>query len=203
MLVDSNDLDWVGESVGDPLDPSFVGETMSMPLDPEIIQKAKKAGIIKDSESFYNPIIGSSSTYLGTPQISQPESSGAADLSAQSSAQSDQNINITGPWSLDLIALDQILRHMDLALVQNKDAVMGYGALVSGNDNDTQRAIVSGSKTGDRLSLSVMLIDSLDLYRLDLSLDFHTTGTYIAYSTGGRMWSGDITGTAPLGILMP
>lgn len=180
MLVDSNDLDWVGESVGDPLDPGFVGETMSMPLDPDLIQKAEKAGIIKDTESLYNPTIGSTPTQ---------------------SAQYDQDINITGPWSLDLIALDQILRHMDLAIVQNKDAVMGYGALVSGND--TQRAIVSGSKTGDRLSLSVMLIDSLDLYRLDLSLDFHTTGTYIAYSTGGRMWSGDITGTAPLGILMP
>lgn len=203
MLVDSNDLDWVGESAGDPLDPGFVGETMSMPLDPELIQKAKEAGIIKDTESFSNPIIGSASTYLGTPQISQTENSGVTDLSAQSSAQSDQNINITGPWSLDLIALDQMLRHMDLALVQNKDAIMGYGALVSGNNTDTQRAIVSGSKTGNRLSLSVMLIDSLDLYRLDLSLDFHTTGTYIAYSTEGSTWSGDITGTAPLGILMP
>jgi hypothetical protein len=51
MLVDSNDLDWVGNSPGDPLDPSFVGETMSMPLDPELIQKARDAGIIKD----YNP----------------------------------------------------------------------------------------------------------------------------------------------------
>src|SRR5512138_3690877 len=128
MLVDSNDLDWVGESAGDPLDPGFVGETMSMPLDPELIQKARDAGIIKDANADpqYGSASGSGVTHLGTPFASmEPDGTGMGEASAQAG----QNVNVTGPWSLDLIALDQILRHMDLVLVQNKDVVMGYGAV--------------------------------------------------------------------------
>jgi hypothetical protein len=181
MLVDSNDLDWVGESAGDPLDPSFVGETMSMPLDPELIQKAREAGIIK----------GDGTSFAG----SEFDDNGMMEAPAQAG----QNVNITGVWSLDLIALDQILRHMDLALVQNKDVVMGYGAVIGGDD--TQRVTASGSKAGNRLSLTVMPIDELYLYKLDLSFDLHTTGTYTAHSANGSIWSGDIAGTAPMGIL--
>lgn len=116
------------------------------------------------------------------------------------SYQSEQNVNVTGPWSLDLIALDQIMRHLDIALVQNKDAIIGYGVMAEGND--TQRVIASGSQTGGRLSLNVMPIGSMDLYKLDLSFDLHTTGTYAAYSASGATWSGDIAGTAPLGVLI-
>ncbi len=176
MLVDSNDLDWVGESAGDPLDPSFVGETMSMPLDPELIQKAREAGIIKDDDS--------------------PHRSASA---TEAPAKAWQNVNVTGDWSLDLIALDQDMRHMDLTLAQNKDVVMGYGAVIGGND--TQRVTASGSNAGGRLSLTVMPVDELYLYKLDMSFDLHTTGTYTAYSTDGSTWSGDIAGTAPMGIL--
>ena len=196
MLVDSNDLDWVGESAGDPLDPSFVGETMSMPLDPELIQKARAAGIIKDANPPYRSTSGSGTTYLGTPFAgTELDETGMMEAPVQAG----QNVNVTGAWSLDLIALDQILRHMDIALVQNKDVVMGYGAVIGGDD--TQRVTASGSKTGNRLSLTVMPIDELYLYKLDLSFDLHTTGTYTAYSADGSIWSGDIEGTAPMGIL--
>jgi hypothetical protein len=196
MLVDSNDLDWVGESVGDPLDPGFVGETMDMPLDPELIQKAREAGIIKDANSPRRSASGSGATYLGTPFAgTEFDDTGTVEAPAQAG----QNVNVTGPWSLDLIALDQILRHMDLALVQNKDVVMGYGAVIGGDD--TQRVTASGSKMGNRLSLTVMPVDELYLYKLDLSFDLRTTGTYTAYSANGSIWSGDIAGTAPMGIL--
>lgn len=175
MLIDSNDLDWVGESAGDPLDPSFVGETMSMPLDPELIQKARDAGIIKD----YNP------SY----------ESGINDMTAQVG----QNANVTGAWSLDLISLDEILRHLDLALVQNNDVVMGRGAMIGGNE--TSKVTASGLKAGNRLSLAIVPVDNLLLFKLDLSLDLHTTGTYTAYSEDGDIWSGDVAGTAPMGVL--
>ncbi len=196
MLVDSNDLDWVGESAGDPLDPSFVGETMSMPLDPELVQKAREAGIIKDTNPPYGSTSGSEATYLGTPFAgTEFDKTGMIEAPAQAG----QDVNVTGPWSLDLIALDQVLKHMDLVLVQNKGVVMGYGAVIGGDD--TQKVTASGSKAGNRLSLTVMPIDKLYLYKLDLSFDLHTTGTYTAYSADGSIWSGDITGTAPMGIL--
>lgn len=196
ILVDSNDLDWVGNSPGDPLDPSFVGESMSMPLDADLIIKARKAGIITESNPLYktsrelNP---SEYVSLGMPpagaEYAEPSVDGTPD-------QASHDANVTGPWSLDL--KDQIRRHLDLALVQNKEAVMGYGVLTSGND--TQRVSASGSQSGGKLSLTVMPIGRLDLYKLDLSPDSHTTGTYTAYSADGKTWSGDIAGTAPMGI---
>lgn len=178
MLVDSNDLDWVGDSPGDPLDPSFVGETMSMPLDPDLVRKAREAGIIKDENSLFDE--------PGTGTQDAPAKAG-------------QDVNVTGPWSLDLIALDQILKHMDLALTQNKDIVMGYGAIIS--SDETQRVTASGSTSGGRLSLTVVPIDGLYLYKLDLSFDLNTDGTYTAYSAGGSSWAGDIAGTAPASII--
>jgi hypothetical protein len=177
-------------------------------MDPDIIQKAKKAGIIKDSNSPYGYGYASS----GFAGSGSAGSSGALHLGApfadtassdtgiiEAPAKTGQNINATGAWSLDLIALDQILRHMDLALVQNKDVVMGYGAMSGGSD--TQKVTASGSNAGGRLSLTVIPVDNLYLYKLDLSFDLHTTGTYTAYSTDGSIWSGDIAGTAPVGII--
>ncbi|MFB3764811.1 MAG: hypothetical protein ACE14P_06125 [Methanotrichaceae archaeon] len=194
MLVDSNDFDWAGSEPGDPLDPSFVGETMDMPLDLELILQAKAAGIIKES----NP----SATYLGnTP----PEDTSDGTVSDRSytmdmPGEAIQDVNVTGPWSLDLIALDQIMKHLNLALVQNRDAIIGYGTLNA--DNETHKIIVSGLQEGGRLELAVMPVDSQDLYKLDLSLDVHTTGTYMAYSANGAAWSGDVAGSAPPGILI-
>jgi hypothetical protein len=200
MLVeDPNDLDWTGSSPGDPLDPGFVGETMDMPLDMDLVNEAKDAGIIKESNPLYKTAGKSSSTYLGSTPPAGAESydSALADTSSQ-------NANVTGPWSLDLIALDQIMRHLSIALVQNNDAVIGYGVMSEGNDTaGDERIVASGAEAGGRLNLNVMPIGSMDLYKLDLSLDLHTTGTYSAYSAGGDTWSGDVAGTAPLGILTP
>jgi len=196
VLVDSNDLDWVGNSPGDPLDPSFVGESMSMPLDADLIIKARKAGIITESNPLYKIVRElSPSEYvsLGTPQAGAEYAEPFVD---DSSDNASPDANVTGPWSLDL--KDQIHRHLDLALVQNNGAIMGYGVLESGND--TQRVAASGSQAGGRLSLTVMPIGKLDLYKLDLSPDSHTTGTYTAYSADGKTWSGDIAGTASLGV---
>jgi hypothetical protein len=202
MLVDSNDLDWVGETPGDPLDPGFVGETMSMPLDPDLVREAKEAGIIRDTNPLYRSpsgsgaAYGSGATYLGISFAStEYDEPGMVDAPAQAV----QDVNVTGPWSLDLIALDQVLKHMDLALVQNRDVVMGYGAVIS--RDETQRVTASGSTSGDRLSLTVMPIDGLYLYKLYLALDFHTAGTYTAYSADGSTLTGDITGTAPTSII--
>ena len=113
--------------------------------------------------------------------------------------QSVQNANVTGPWSLNL--KDRFQRHLDLALVQNKDVILGHG-IIDG-PNGTQRVTASGSHIGDRLRLTAMLVDSLDLYKLNLSIDSNTKGTYTAYSASGDTWSGYITGSAPPGISDP
>jgi hypothetical protein len=191
-LVDSNDLDWVGNSPGDPLDPSFVGESMSMPLDADLIIKARKAGIIKESNPLYRTVrqlAPSDYVSLGTPPA-------GVEFADQPEDEAKPESNVTGPWSLDL--RDRVRRHLDLALVQSSDAIMGYGLLTS--ENDSCRVAASGSQSGGRLSLTVMPVDRLDLYKLDLSKDAHTQGTYTACSSDGDTWSGEITGTAPPGI---
>ncbi len=197
MLVGSNDLDWAGSDVGDPLDPSFVGETMDMPMDPELIMQAKAAGIIKESNPLYKTVSSPSATYLGS---TPPDDTGPDEIAAAISGEPAQGVNVSGAWSLDLIALDQMMKHLNLALVQNKDAIIGYGTLNS--DNETHRITASGSEEGGRLMLAVTPTDSQDLYKLDLSLDMHPTGTYTAYSAHGLTWSGDIAGSAPVGILV-
>jgi hypothetical protein len=68
------------------------------------------------------------------------------------------------------------------------------------NDDGAQKATASGSLDGKRLSLAVMPMGSLDLYKLDLSLDNETTWRYTAYSSTGVSWSGNVSGTAPRGI---
>jgi hypothetical protein len=85
-------------------DPGFVGETMSMPLDPEPIQKARDAGIIKDSNSPYNSISRSGSIDLGTPVSGMKyDDAGTMDLTAQAG----QSLNVTGDWALDLICIQR------------------------------------------------------------------------------------------------
>jgi hypothetical protein len=81
---------------------------------------------------------------------------------------------------------------------RTKGPSMGSGTMES--DDGTQKATASGSLDGKRLSLAVMPMGSLDLYKLDLSLDIETTGRYTAYSSTGVSWSGEVSGTAPRGI---
>lgn len=191
-------------NAGDPLDPSLLGESMSTGMDLGLVQQAKEAGIIKESNPLYNSVSGQSATYLGsTPPA------GAAGAGAQAANepvvddpttivpdQSEQDVNVTGVWSLDLSG--RSAGHIDLNMVQNKDAIMGNGIMTG--DNGTQKITASGTLTGNGLSLTVMPVGSLDLYRLDLSLDSETTGTYTAYSADGNSWSGGVSGTAPPGI---
>lgn len=178
-------------SAADPLDPSFVGETMSTGMDLELVQQAKDAGIIKPNNPMYNSVSKTTPLYLGTPPGgAETNTPAAADMAEV------ENANVTGPWSLDLSG--ELTKHIDLSITQNKDDVMGYGTIAGGNG--TQRVTASGSFSGGRIILTVMPTNSLDLYKLDLSLDPHTTGTYTASSASGDTRSGDITGIAPSGV---
>ena len=205
MLVNSYSVDSFDDSAGDPLDPGILGESMSMPLPIEMIHAAIDYGIAKDSKALYayddglGGYAGSSnedSSYKDSVPVPAPVPTSPV---MDSPRQSVQNANVTGPWSLNL--MDRFQRHLDLALVQNKEAILGHGVL--DGPNVTQRGTASGSLIGNRLGLTVMLVDSLDLYKLNLSLDSNTTGTYNAYSASGSTWSGIVSGSAPSSISNP
>ncbi len=199
ILVQAHAQDWGGAS--DPLSPNFVGETMSTGMDLELVQQAKDAGIIKENNPMYNSVSSPKVTYLGTPPAGaemdvSSDISPAINLAEPGNA--IENANVTGAWSLELTG--EITRHIDLSLKQNKDTVMGYGAMTGGNG--TQRITASGSLAAGRIALTVMPVNSLDLYKLDLSIDSNTAGSYTAYSANGDTWSGDVTGAAPAGIFL-
>lgn len=199
-LASSYSVDSFDDSVGDPLDPSILGESMSMPLPLWMIHAAINAGIVKDSQALYayddglGGYAGSSnedSNYADSGTTPAPKSG-----SVEPIEQSPQNVNVSGQWTLNL--KDRIQRHLDLALIQNGDAVLGHGII--DDHNGTQRVTAGGSLKGGRLYLIVMLVDSLDLYKLNLSIDFNTRGTYTAYSNSGATWSGDVSGSTQSGI---
>ncbi|MGA9100160.1 MAG: hypothetical protein WB392_14650 [Methanotrichaceae archaeon] len=195
IIVQAHAQDW-GDTPGDPLDPSFVGDTMSTGMNLEMEQQAKDAGIITGNNPQYSSDRGPTTTYLGTPPAGAEIDVSPTPNTPTMNTAEVENVNATGTWSLDL--LGEPTRHIDLSITQNKDAIMGYGAISGGNG--TQRVTASGSLSGDKIVLTVMPINSLDLYKLDLSIDPHTSGTYTAYSASGDTWSGDVTGTTPAGI---
>ena len=130
---------------------------------------------------------------------------GSTDPSGAGSTDSSNNdltngVNVTGAWILELE--DQGVKNLVFSLAQNKDAIMGYGLMEYGNI--TQRVAISGTIEGGRLNLDVMPTDSsLDLYKLDLSLEAQPAGSYTAYSAGGRVRSGSVAGTAILNSSLP
>ncbi len=171
---------------GDPLDPSQLGESMSMPLPQELIQDARKAGVITDS----NP--------LNKPDSQQPSFS-VAPQSEADAVNSTDNMNVTGAWSFDLNGTSP--EEMKLYLVQNKGVVMGQGVI--NRENGTENATASGSISGAKMSLIVMPVDVLDLYKLDLSLSSLDAGTYTAYTADGSSRSGEVTFAVSSNIFKP
>lgn len=161
---------------GDPLDPGQLGESMSMPLSPELIQAAVRAGVITESNSLE-----------GAARLQPSFSAGPRTESDQ--VNSMDNVNVTGIWSLDLSG--QPDEQMRLRLVQSGGMIMGQGTLIRGDE--TVNATVSGSASADILSLIVMPVGELDLYRLNLSLSTLSAGTYTAYMADGSSRSGEVT----------
>jgi len=122
----------------DPLDPGQLGESMSMPLPQELLLNAVKAGVIADSDSLDQPDI--SETSISVRPKSEAEASNPA------------HINVTGNWLLNLYGTS--LEQMELYLFQKDDAILGQGAIISGDGR--QNATASGSISGDQMSLVVV-----------------------------------------------
>jgi len=67
---------------------------------------------------------------------------------------------------------------------------------------ESENATVSGSLSGDRLSLVVMPVGVLRLYQLNLSLSTLSAGTYTAYMADGSSRSGKATFSVSSNIFM-
>ena len=173
---------------GDPLDPNQLGESMSMPMSQELIQEARNAGVITES----NPSSESDCKQLSLSVAPQPEA--GADNSLN-----NVNVNVTGAWSFDLKG--KALEQMKLYLIQNKDLVIGQGVI--NRENETENATASGSISGEKMSLTVIPVGVSNLYKLNLSLSSMDGGTYNAYMADGSSRSGQVTYTVSSNIFKP
>ena len=171
----------------DPLDPIQMGESMDMGLPQELIQAGIRSGVITES----NPLYRSESVQPSFSVVPPPESADAIN--------SIDNANVTGEWSFKLNGKDP--EQMKLHLFQYEDVVMGQGEIKRGNE--TNEARVSGSISGEKMSLTVMPVDVLNLYKLDLSLSSLASGTYIAYLANGSSRSGKVIFSVSTNIFKP
>ncbi len=171
---------------GDPLDPGQLGESMSTPLPQELIQDARNAGVITGPNSLYK----SDSEQPGFSVVTPTEA--AEDNSLD-------NVNVNGTWSFDLIGKPP--EKIKLYLVQNKDVVTGQGVI--NRQNETVEATASGSISGTEMSLTVIPLGVLNLYKLNLSLSSLAAGTYSAYMADGSSRSGQVTFVVSANIFKP
>ena len=102
--------------------------------------------------------------------------------------------NFTGIWSFDL--LDPNVKHMklELEIQQSKDDLMGYGNMTS--DGNSRRAKASGNISGSNIDLSVSIINSSEMYGLEVTRSgTYLTGKYDEYSSGAIILSGTVAGS--------
>jgi len=128
MLMNVENLGFTGDSLDDPLNPSQLGGSMSMSSPQNLIQEARKAGVITES----NPHNKSDRKQPGLSVVPQPEADADNSL---------DNVNVTGAWSFDLKG--KAPEQMKLYLIQKEDVVMGQGVIYGGNG--TEKATASGS----------------------------------------------------------
>ncbi len=138
----------------------------------------------------------SSQGYMGTvttgtgilsPLTVGKDRSSAATVGALSSYE-----NLTGSWSIDLKG--DVIRHIDLQMFQKSDLIVGSGKMdaVAGN----LMASAAGSVTGDNPTLFIYLIDSSEVFRLELSTSGTTfAGDYQSLSSAGVQNFGTVTGS--------
>jgi hypothetical protein len=87
--------------------------------------------------------------------------------------------SISGGWSLELT--DSASHTAALTLTQSGDAVFGTGN-VNLDANTTLMAAASGTLTGSKLTLDIVTLEKVNLYRLALTVNGESaTGNYNAY----------------------
>jgi hypothetical protein len=93
-------------------------------------------------------------------------------------------VSIAGTWSFELS--DSASKSATLTLLQGAGgAVYGKGAIMEGNDTFT--AAATGSIVGDMMSLDLVSLEKLSLYRLTLALSGDSaTGSYNLFNAASE-----------------
>ena len=108
------------------------------------------------------------------------------------STTSSEPMAVSGSWSL--VLNDSASRTAVMTLFQDGDAVYGTGNL-NLDANTTLIAAASGSISGDKLSLDVVSLGKVSLYRITMTLSRDSaTGTYTAFNHGVASTSGTANG---------
>lgn len=142
-------------------------------------------------EDLFNP--GKSSSSLGTGKkapvtVTRDMLPSAAETPDTASSPA----SVAGRWSLALT--DSMDRSVNLMLAQSDDAIFGRGYMIYGNT--TQEVTATGSVSGSEISLDLLALNDMFLYRLELGLEDNLlSGDYTAYSTSVAPWSGEVKGS--------
>lgn len=147
-------------------------------------------------------------------------STATVQLPAEETKAPSEPSDFAGRWSF---AMDEgTVRSLELALRQTGDLVFGKGVMgpsdgeaaeaASSEDRGIEsmidwmnqpasalgtasQAAASGTVVGNEMKLDVVSLDSITLYRFDLTLTGDlVSGGYTAYGSDGSTWSGTVTG---------
>ncbi len=137
----------------------------------------------------------SSQGYAGTVTTGKgiiPPLKVGSDGAIEARTGSGNQVNLTGIWSLGL--LGSSMKYIELNAQQSKDVLMGYGSITA--EGNSRRVSASGNISGSNIDLSVLVINSSEMYRLKVSQSGTSlTGKYDTYSAGVITLSGTVTGS--------
>ncbi len=142
-------------------------------------------------EGLFNP--GKTSSTLGTGKKAAvavtrdmlPSDNEAADTASVPAS-------AAGRWSLTLT--DSMDRSVNIMLAQSDDAIFGRGYMVYGNT--TQDVTATGVVSDNRISLDLLALSDMNLYRLGLNLEGNLlSGDYVAHSASVAPWTGGAEGS--------
>ncbi len=111
---------------------------------------------------------------------------------ATATATANAAVSAAGVWSLELRNV-QVSRQASLTLYQTGTTVYGNGQI--DNALESKPLVAGGSLDGSKLSLFLLPIDGLSVYRLDLTLRVGSVaGSYQSFESQGGQGFGMISG---------
>jgi hypothetical protein len=183
-----------------------------------------KAGSASNNNTTIENIEGGIANLPEAPASREVYSIGGSTATAQPPAEEttapSEPSDFSGRWSF---AMDErTVRSLELALRQTGDLVFGKGVMgpsdgeagaASSEDRGIEsmidwlnqpasalgtasQAAASGTVVGNEMKLNVVSLESIALYRFDLTLTGDlVSGGYTAYGSDGSTWSGTVTGS--------
>lgn len=123
-------------------------------------------------------------------KTTETQSNATDEIAPVETATSTEPPAIFGSWSLELN--DGEPRLANLTIFQDKDAIYGTG-IINLDAENAVTATASGTVTGQELSLELVSVEKVSLYRISMTVSGDSaSGNYVTYSPG----EASITGTA-------